>query len=298
MISFRNKTIIVLFSTLFLSVVFTSPQIQGQTYEYLPTLMPGATYEWQVTTLATTGSVSTSFLDYGNETLKQGDIFSVKIIDDINNVTGGNPSELLNPANIWAEFYLNGNYKTNDTSEIGLIWLGWTGWVFYPSLLPVSYTNTTGNYSYLEVLHENFDNTKYENKAETSYYGFYEYLYWKGKQSSSISKDTWTIKMQHHSEYREEDFVDPENWQKEQTKIDRTIEMRFNIETGFLVYLYYYDNWHNILEREGSLDDDVENIELLIESTQLPTAAPFNYGGVLLGVFAISLALYYRKKRK
>jgi hypothetical protein len=298
MISFRNKIIIALLSVLFLSVVFTSSQIQGQTYEYLSTLIPGATYEWQVTTLSTTGSVGTSFLIYGNESLEQGDLFSVKIIDDVNNITGGDPLELLNPVNVWAEFYLNGNFKTNDTSEIGILDLGWTMFAFIDFLQPVIYTNSTGNYSYIEVLHENFANVKYEERTDVKYHGYYESIYLRYKQSSSLSSKTWTIKMQMHEDYQEDDFIDPENWQKEQTTTDRTIEIRFNVETGLVVYLYYDYLWHNIRQVEGSTDDDTNAITLQIESTQLPTVAPFSYGYALIGVLTICLVFYMRRRRK
>jgi len=296
--NFRNKIIIAFLSILFLSVIFTSPQIQGQTYEYLSTLTPGTTYEWQVTTLSTTGSVGTSFLVYGNESLEQGDLFSVKIIDDINNVTGGNPNELLNPLNVWAEFYLNGVYKTNDTSEIGILDLGWTMFTYIDFLQPTSYTNSTGNYSYIEVLHENFANVKYEERTEINFHGYYESTYTKFKQSSSLSSKTWTIKMQMHEDYQEDDFVDPENWQKEQTTTDRTVEIRFNVETGFVVYLFYDYLWHNIRQVEGSTDDDTNAVNLVIESTQLPTVAPFNYGYALIGILAICFVFFMKKRRK
>ena len=298
MISFRNKTIIALFSVLFLSVIFTNPQIQGQTYEYLSTLLPGATYEWEVTTLTTTGSVGTSFLDYGNESLEQGDLFSVKIIDDVNNITGSDPNQLLNSSNVWGEFYLNGNYKTNDTSEIGILYLGWTTFAFIDFLQPITYTNSTGNYSYLEVLHENFANVKYEDRTEVKFHGYYELTYTKFKQSSSLSSKTWTIKMQMHVDYQEDDFIDPENWQKVQTTTDRTAEIRFNVETGLVVYLYYDYLWHNIRQVEGSTDDDTNAITLQIESTQLPTAASFSYGYALIGVLTICFAFYVRRRRK
>lgn len=298
MISFRNKILIALLSVLFLSVAFTNPQIQGQTYEYLETLIPGATYEWQVTTLTTTGSISTPFLDYGNESLEQGDLFSVKIIDDVNNVTGGDPNELLNPVNTWAEFYLNGIYKTNNTSEIGILDLGWTMLTYIDFLQPASYTNSTGNYSYIEVLYENFANVKFEERTDVKYHGYYELYYLKFKQTSSLSSKTWTIKMQMHEDYLEDDFIDPENWQKVQTTTDRTVEIRFNVDTGFVVYLFYEYLWHNIRQVEGSTDDDTNSVTLQIESTQLPTVAPFNYGFALIGVITICLVLYTWRKRK
>ncbi len=298
MINFRNKIIIALFSVLFLSVVFTSPQIQGQTYEYLSTLMPGATYEWQVTTLLTTGSVSTSFLVYGNESLEQGDLFSVKIIDDVNNVTGGDPNELLNPLNTWAEFYLNGNYKTNDTSEIGILDLGWTMFTYIDFLQPTSYTNSTGNYSYIEVLHENFANVKFDERTDVNFHGYYESTNLKYKQTSSLSSKIWTIKMQMHEDYQEDDFIDPENWQKEQTTTDRTVEIRFNVETGLVVYLLYEYTWHNIRQVEGSLDDDINSISLVIESTDQPISAPFNYSFALIGLLTICFVFYVKKRRK
>ncbi|MHA1828414.1 MAG: hypothetical protein ACTSX6_07185, partial [Candidatus Heimdallarchaeaceae archaeon] len=127
-------------------------------------------------------------------------------------------------------------------------------------------------------------------------HGYYEYIYTTVKQSSKLSKKTWTIKLNYHSEYKENDFTDPEDWSKVDTTIENDIEIRYNVETGLIVYLNYEYSWHSINEVEGSLDDDTRSVSFLLESTQLPTAAPFNWIFALLGIG--TWVLIIRKKRK
>ncbi len=120
-------TIVMVLGLLVLTSISKTNTVQGQEYTYPSELTIGDSYEWGVTELTLLGSVSTSFLNYGDDSLEQGDKFSVILLDNINNVTNGTPSELLNPANIWAEFYLNGEFKTNETALIGLLDLDWLG---------------------------------------------------------------------------------------------------------------------------------------------------------------------------
>ena len=141
--------------TLILLLGFSSGKfVQGQEFNYLGTLVPDASYEWIVTKLDRTGTLSTPFLDFGNETLAAGDTFSVKIIEDISTLTDGDPYQLINSSNTWAEFYLNGIYKSNATSDIGLLELDWMSWsdgehFFFQ---PITFTNATDTYNYFVLL--------------------------------------------------------------------------------------------------------------------------------------------------
>ncbi|MCK5141625.1 MAG: hypothetical protein KAQ70_05480, partial [Candidatus Heimdallarchaeota archaeon] len=65
-----------------------------------------------------------------------------------------------------------------------------------------------------------------------------------------------------------QNFRDPVNWFKDITTETLVAELRFNRETGLATYLQYTYDWHRIHEVEGSLDNDVEGVNLLIESTQ------------------------------
>lgn len=269
---------------------------QAQEYEYQSSLLPDVTYEWQITTLVTTGYDNLPYLAFGDDILEQGDKISVKILANVSAITNGDPSQLFNTSNVWIEFYLNGENKTTNINDIGVIDLAWTGWVGYFFLMPTTYTNETGTYNNFEVINEGFQQINGEDKTETKEHGYYEYVYSSIKQSSKLSKKTWTIKLNYHSEYKENDFTDPEDWSKVDTTIDNDIEIRYNVETGLIVYLNHEYSWHSINEVEGSLDDDTRSISLLLESTQLPTAAPFNWIFALLGIGTWVLTI--RKKRK
>jgi len=118
------------------------------------------------------------------------------------------------------------------------------------------------------------------------------------KQSSKLSNSAWTIKYQTKLIYKEEDFTGPSGWSKDDDVVERIIEIRFNVETGLVTYLSYYYNSHSVSEVDGlqTIDDDI--IDLLIESTILPTGAPFNWSFAVLGVLVLGLVAYRRRRRK
>ena len=294
-------TIVMVLGLLVLTSISKTNTVQGQEFSYPSELTIGASYEWQVTELIQLGTVSTLFLTYGDDTLEQGDKFSVILLDNINNVTNGTPSELLNPANIWGEFYLNDEFKTNITSEIGLLDLNWIGLLsigmdeFF--LQPTTYENVTGVYNYFEILDENFPHVVATAEEEIEYHGFYGHGTVKYTQSSKLSSKSWTIKLQIEEVEIEDDLLDPMNWEKTIETTSRYVEIRFNIKTGLLTYLDYDYAWHRERTVEGSVDIDDNSINLLIESTTLPTGAPFDWAYSVIGLALVSVIIYKRKRR-
>lgn len=294
-------TIVMVLGLLVLTSISKTNTVQGQEYSYPSELTIGASYEWEVTELNILGSVSTSFLDYGDDTLELGDKFSVILLDNINNVTNGTPSELLNPANIWAEFYLNGEFKTNITSQIGLLDLNWIGLLsigmdeFF--LQPTTYENVTGVYNNFEILNENFPQAVVTAEEEIEYHGFYGHSTIKVTQSSKLSSKSWTIKLQIEEVEIVNDLLDSVNWEKTSETTSRYVEIRFNIKTGLLSYLDYDYAWHRERTVEGSVDIDDNSINLLIESTTLPTGAPFDWAYSVIGLALVSVIIYKRKRR-
>ena len=293
-----KKTFIVF--TLLILLCFTSVKfVQGQEYDFLDTIMPGVSYEWQVTKLSITGSASTSFLDFGNETLTVGDKFSINVTRDINNITAGDPSQLLNDSITWADFYLNGVYKSNDTDDIGLLELDWMSWYdgehFF--LQPITYTNETDTYNYFEIMQNNFEQIEADIKSEINQKNYHENSHMIIKQSSRLTSKTWTIKYQTKLIYKEEDFTGPGGWSKDDDDVDRIIEIRFNVETGLVTYLSYYYNSHSVSEIDGlqTIDDDI--IDLVIESTMLPTGAPFSWSFAIIGVFILGVIVYIKRRK-
>ncbi len=301
----KNKkfklSLVIVFSLLLLASTFSTETVQGQDYSYPSELAVGESFEWEVVELTLLGSVSIGFLDYGDDTLEQGDKFSVKLIDDINNVTNGTPSELLNPSNTWAEFYLNGDFKTNETNQIGLLDLGWLSLApigmddFF--LQPTTYENATGVYNYFEILNNAFGQLSMTMENIVDSHGYYNHYTMKVKLTSKLTSRAWTIKFQIDESDTEDDLLDPVDWTKTIETSSRSIELRFNVKTGFLTYLDYQYDWH--LERtvEGSVDIDDDSIHLLIKSTSLPTGAPFEWGFSVFGLAVISLIVYKRKRR-
>ena len=289
------------FSLLFLASILNTESVQGQDYSYPSDIAVGNSYEWEVTELTILGTVNTDFLDYGDDILEQGDKFSVMLLDDINNVTNGTPSELVNPANIWVAFYLNGEFKTNETDQIGLLDLGWLSMIpigqddFF--LQPTTYENATDVYNYFEILNANFPQYVMTMEDEIESHGYYNHYTMKLKMSSKLTSKSWTIKFQFEESNKENDLLDPMDWEKIIQTTSRYIEIRFNVKTGFVTYLDYQYIWHQERTVEGSVDIDDDNITLLIKSTDLPTGAPFDWGYSIIGLAVISILVYYRKRR-
>ncbi len=265
----------VFFSLIIVSSLNFNNTVRGQEYSYSLLLVPDGTYEWSVTTLVVVGSASTSFLDYGDETISQGDTLSAKILLDVNETAMGDPLQLLNISNVWIEFYLNGVNKSTNVHDIGLFDLFWMRLGNYYFLEPTLYTNSTGVYDNFLIYHNSYPEVNAESRIEINEYAYYELEIMKVVTSTKLSKDTWTIKADYSVDEIIEDFRDSEDWFKEHTIETSLTELRFNRETGLATYLQYTYSQHRVYEIEGSLDDDIESVDLLIESTQLPTSASY-----------------------
>ena len=294
-------TIVMVLGLLVLTSISKTNTVQGQEYSYPSELTVGASYEWEVVELSTLGSVNTNFLNFGDDTLKKGDKFTITLLDSINNVTNGTTSELLDPENIWAEFYLNGEFKTNETDQIGLLDLNWLGLMsigmddFF--LQPTTYENVTGVYNYFEILNAEFPQVTATIEEELSSHGYLNKYFAKISQSSKLSSKVWTVKLQVEEKETENDLVNPEDWEKTYETINRYIEIRFNVKTGLLTYVDYDYAFHRERTVEGSLDITDNSINLLIKSTTLPIGAPFDWAYSVIGLALVSLIVYKRKRR-
>jgi hypothetical protein len=197
-------------------------------------------------------------LDFGSEVLKNGDTISVKLLQDVNELTNGTPSELQNPSNIWVEFYLNDEFQTNQTDDIGLFYLDWLDWAGtyanYFFMLPITYENETGVYNTFEILHNDFPKITEKSTVEYETHEVYDYIKTNLVQTTKLTKKSWTLKMELNVEEKYEDLDDP--WEKTLTKTTENIEVRFNVATGLLSYIKY--DYHEHFEREidGSVDID------------------------------------------
>jgi len=294
-------TIVMVLGLLVLTSISKTNTVQGQGYSYPSELTVGASYEWEVTELGTLGSVNTNFLNFGDDTLKKGDKFSITLLDSINNVTNGTTSELLDPANIWAEFYINGEFKTNETDQIGLLELNWLGLMsigmddFF--LQPTTYENVTGVYNYFEILNAEFPQVTATIEEKMSSHGYLNQYFAKISQSSKLSSKVWTVKLQVEERETEDDLVDPVDWEKTYETTNRYVEIRFNVKTGLLTYLDYDYAFHRERTVEGLLDITDNSINLLIKSTTLPIGATFEWAYSVIGLALVSLIVYKRKRR-
>ncbi len=287
----------VFFSLIIVSSLNFNNTVRGQEYSYSLLLVPDGTYEWSVTTLVVVGSASTSFLDYGDETISQGDTLSAKILLDVNETAMGDPLQLLNISNVWIEFYLNGVNKSTNVHDIGLFDLFWMRLGNYYFLEPTLYTNSTGVYDNFLIYHNSYPEVNAESRIEINEYAYYELEIMKVVTSTKLSKDTWTIKADYSVDEIIEDFRDSEDWFKEHTIETSVTELRFNRETGLATYLQYTYSQHRVYEIEGSLDDDIESVDLLIESTQLPTSASYEWSFAVVGLIVFSIVMVRRKRK-
>ncbi len=287
----------VFFSLIILSSLNSNNIVRGQEFSYSLLLVPDVEYEWTVTTLVVIGSASTSFLDYGDETISQGDTLSAKILLDVNETVIGDPLQLLNISNVWVEFYLNGVNKSTNVFDIGIFNLQWMGLGSYYFLEPTLYTNSTGAYDNFLIYHNGYPEVNAEERVEVNEHSYYEFEVGTIVTTTKLSKDTWTIKIDYSVEETIENFRDPDNWFKDFTTETITSELRFNRETGLATYIQYTYNWHRIHEVEGSLDNDVESVDLLIESTQLPTSSSYEWSFAVVGLIVFSIVMVRRKRK-
>ena len=301
----KNKNKMALLSFILSLVLFVSfiPSIQGQ-YSYLLTLEAGTSYEWKVTTLTTVGSPSTPYLDFGpTEVLKQGDRINVTLLQDVNSTALGGDYQLFsNDSNDWVDFYLNDELITNDTSDIDLFdldWVNlgmWSGWFYEQFLLPITYTNSTGTYDNFLVLHNNYQQETGDYKSDNNFHSYTESVHIKVKTTSKLSKETWSLKRVYSEVYKESDYTDPEDWDTTDRTLDITTELRYNIATGLLVYVNHDYAEHEILQEEGSTEDNTEEVIFILESSALSTKVPYNWAFVLLGILTIGIVVLWRKK--
>ncbi len=287
----------VFFSLIILSSLNSNNIVRGQEYSYSLLLVPDVTYEWSVTTLAVVGSASTAFLDYGDETISQGDILSAKILLDVNESAIGDPLQLFNISNVWVEFSLNGVNQSTNVDDIGIFDLSWMDLGDYYFLEPTLHSNSTGVYDNFLIYHNGYSEENEESRKETNEYAFYELKIKKVVTSTKLSKNTWTIKIDSSEDEIVENFRNPDNWLKEHTTETLVAELRFNRETGLVTYLQYNFNWNRILETEGSLVDDVEAVNLLVESTQLPTSSSYEWSFAVVGLIVFSIVIIRRKRK-
>ena len=288
----------IFFSLIIISSLNSNNIVRGQEYSYSLLLIPDVEYEWSVTTLDVVGSASTSFLDYGDDTISQGDILSAKILLDVNETVIGDPLQLLNISNVWVEFYLNGENKSTNVYDIGIFDLSWMGLGDYYFLEPTLYTNSTGAYDNFLIYHNDFAEVIFDARTEINEYAYYELEIVKVVSTTKLSKDTWTINIDYSDDETVDNFRDPDNWFKDHTIETTAAELRFNRETGLLTYLAYTYDWHRTHAVEGSLDDDVEGVNLLIESTQLPTSSSYEWTFAVAGLVVFSVIVVVRRKRK
>ncbi|MBY8999723.1 MAG: hypothetical protein KGD64_02305 [Candidatus Heimdallarchaeota archaeon] len=288
----------VFFSLIIISSLNSNNIVRGQEYSYSLLLVPDVTYEWDVTTLTVVGAASTSFLDYGVETISQGDTLSAEILLDVNETAIGDPLQLLNISNVWVEFYLNSENVSTNIYDIGIFDLSWTGLGNYYFLEPTLYTNSTGAYDNFLIYHNSYSEVNYEERTEINEYAYYELEIENAVTSTKLSRDTWSINIDYSNVETIDNFRNPESWFKDHTTETLVAELRFNRETGLLTYLQYTFNWHRIHEIEGSLDDDVEGVDLLIESTLLPTSSSYDWSFAVAGLVVFSIVVVVRRKRK
>ncbi|MCE7742208.1 MAG: hypothetical protein GOP50_07085 [Candidatus Heimdallarchaeota archaeon] len=284
---------------LLLLISSSSNLVSSQEYVYPVEFDVGATYDWEVIDLLVSGTISTPYLNYGSEVLKQGDVISVKILQNVNNVTNGTPSELQDPSNIWAEFYLNGDFQTNETEDIGLFVLDWLDfaniYTDYFFIQPITYENETGIYNYFEILHNNFPQVNERSTEEFETHEVYSFTKTNLVQTSKLTSKSWTVRMELTEEERTEDLEVP--WEKTLTKTTEIIEIRFNVDTGLLSYIKYDFKEHFEREIDGSIDIDDDIVFLHIESTSVPVGVPFNWAFSFLGLIVIGLVVYRKRKK-
>jgi len=262
---------------------------------YLTTLQSGSSYAWEVTALSTSGPyLYLDFLDFGNDSLEIGDIFSINITQDINVITDGDVSQLLNQSISWCDFYLNGEYKTNATDDVEIVAFIWSGHFF---LQPTTYTNVTGSYNNFQLMENTFLQTSYELEDEDISVNYYDYTHAIYKQSSSLNSKTWITKMDSTVDTKEDDLTDPLDWEKNERTITITSEARFDIETGFLSYLAYTYTYYDKTEVEGSIDIDDRSINFILESLILSTSAPYNWSLAIVSLLFIGLVVIYRRRK-
>ncbi|MHA1199829.1 MAG: hypothetical protein ACTSQF_10925 [Candidatus Heimdallarchaeaceae archaeon] len=290
---------LVIIGMLLLLFTSSSSLVSSQEYVYPTEFGVGATYDWEVIDLTVSGTISTPYLDYGSEDLKQGDVISVKLLQNVNNITNGTLGELQNPSNIWAEFYLNGDFQTNDTDDIGLFVLDWLDfeniYTDYFFMQPITYENETGIFNYFEILHNNFPQVTEKSTDEFETHEVYSYTRVNLIQTSKLTSKSWTVKMELTETERTEDLEVP--WEKTLTETTEIIEIRFNVQTGLLSYIKYDFKEHSEREVDGSLDIDDDVVFVHIESTSVPVGVPFNWAFSFLGLIVIGLVVYRKRKK-
>ena len=296
----KAKTSFLVLSISLLIVGATSSLLVcGQDYSFPTELVVGATYDWDVIDFVVSGTIDPSYQYYGSEVLKAGDKISVKLLQDVNELTNGTPSELLNPSNVWAEFYLNEEFQTNVTDDIGLFYLDWLDWsgtyASYFFIIATTYENETGIYDYFEILNNDFPEITEKSTVEYDTHEVYSYTKTTLVQTTKLTKKSWTLKMELTEEERYEDLEEP--WEKTLTQTTENMEIRFNVDTGLLSYIKY--DYHEHFEREvdGSVDLDDDKVYVHIESTSVPIGVPFNWAFSFFGLVVIGVVIYRQRKK-
>ncbi len=275
----KKKALLIL-SILVLSVTaFTFSTVNAQLadgFYYSGELVAGKELEWELKELIAEGSTEPEIHIFYGYPMAKGDVFKIKLLEDLNSLTLANYGALFTTTTPWANFYINDVLITNNASEISFIGEDMANitdspLAALPLIIPTTLVVGGENQSFFDDLLTDAAYTDTTMEVE----GFTVALSIYTKGSLFITEMSMKGDL---------DFFGME------MTVDMTFELSFNMDLGIL-HKIYVDSYTKMGTEEVSST-------VLFQSTEnVGVGIPFHWVYGLMGLFILGLA-YTTFKRK
>ncbi len=275
-----KKKALVILSILVLSITaftFTTVNaVLADGFYYSGELVAGKELEWELEELIAEGATDPEIHIFYGHPMAKGDIFKVKLLEDINSLTLTNYGALFTTTTPWANFYINDVLITNDASNISFIGEDMTDILISPLaaltlIIPTTLVVGGENQSFFDDILSDAEFTETSMEAEGM--SIELSIYMKGslfitEMSMKGDLDLFGV----------------------QVTMDMEFELSFNMDLGILHKLYV-DSYSKMGAEEVSST-------VLFQSTEdVGVGIPFHWIYGLMGLFILGLA-YTMFRRK
>ena len=206
------------------------------------------------------------FLIKAGKEMLEGDIFKIKMLKDLNDVSLGSFFDLYDTEVQWGEYYLNDVSLGKNASEI--YWYGpdtSIGSLMTAPILPVTIELSTGTENYFDYITESFAALA-ENETE-------------GIEIKN-SASTFSMKLEMHATISLFGSF----------KIDYELEVVYNKEWGVLAK---YDLYEKV-----SSEGETSEVKILYESETADIQVPYNWAFGFIALFVTGIVILNKRKRK
>ena len=274
----KRKILFVLILISFLSFSVSSANLEQVTndefdFYYSDYIVPGEVLEWNVVKFVKEAdfnwTIKTGYL------VEEGDIIKFMVKKDPDELTLTGAEALQYTDQYWADFYLNDIYLGNNSSVFDYYIDSFDEMDNGPDhhsgylLPPERHSPTDGIDNYFVYLYDEIEPYQYNNDS-----GLYEV---------KITDDLFIINWESHIE-------EPLPTAAGTIEIDRSVEISYNLEWGYLDRMKIYES--------SITDEEQEILELVLENSRSTQTTPLEWVAGLVALFTIGIIAIYVRRRE